>query len=391
MKIVVIGMGQCGGRIADEFARLSKRAHSLRGIDIIVDSFAVNTDSTDLVGIHTISPDYRHRILIGAGATHGHGVAKMNEVGAEIAKEDADKVLDAIKSARQLYESDAFLLVAGAAGGTGSGATPVIAKFLKERYADKPVYAMLVLPFEHEETNEERALYNTAVCLKSTYQIADAIILIENQRYVRKDYSLQSNITEINRLIAEPFFDLLCAGEEKKVKHIGAKVLDAGDIIQTLCGWTAIGYGDIKLPLITFPTDWGRDFRKRGTRTHKGIEAMDQALSDLSVECDPRDAHRALYLLSAPVKEMNMELVKELGDYLKGFAPQALIRNGDYPREKGLLDVIVILSELSDVAKVREYYVRSSALAKELKARVKNKESKAELTEEAGKDVPTLL
>jgi cell division GTPase FtsZ len=391
MKIVVIGMGQCGGRIADEFARLSKRAHSLRGIDIIVDSFAVNTDSTDLVGIHTISPDYRHRILIGAGATHGHGVAKMNEVGAEIAKEDADKVLDAIKSARQLFESDAFLLVAGAAGGTGSGATPVIAKFLKERYADKPVYAMLVLPFEHEEMNEERALYNTAVCLKSTYQIADAVILIENQRYVRKDYSLQSNITEINRLIAEPFFDLLCAGEEKKVKHIGAKVLDAGDIIQTLCGWTAIGYGDIKLPLITFPTDWGRDFRKRGTRTHKGIEAMDQALSDLSVECDPRDAHRALYILSAPTKEMNVELVKELGDYLKSFAPQAVIRNGDYPREKGLLDVTVILSELSDVAKVREYYTRSSELAKELKVRAKNKESKAGLAEEAGKDVPTLL
>jgi len=391
MKIVVIGMGQCGGRIADEFARLSRRAHSLRGIDIIVDSFAVNTDSTDLVGIHTISPDYRHRILIGAGTTHGHGVAKVNEVGAEIAKEDADKVLDAIKSARQLFESDAFLLVAGAAGGTGSGATPVITKFLKERYADKPVYAMLILPFEHEEVTEERALYNTAVCLKSTYQIADAVILIDNQRYVRKDYSLQSNITEINQLIAEPFFDLLCAGEEKKAKHIGAKVLDAGDIIQTLCGWTTMGYGEIKLPLITFPTDWGKDFRKRGTRTHKGIEAMDQALSDLSVECNPQDAHRALYLLSAPVKEMNMELVKELGDYLKSFAPQAVIRNGDYPREKGLLDVTVILSELSDVAKVREYYTRSSELAKELKVRAKNKESKAGLAEEAGKDVPTLL
>jgi cell division GTPase FtsZ len=391
MKIVVIGMGQCGGRIADEFARLSKRAHSLRGIDIIVDSFAVNTDSTDLVGIHTISPDYRHRILIGVGTTHGHGVAKMNEVGAEIAKEDADKVLDAIKAAKQLYESDAFLLIAGAAGGTGSGATPIIAKFLKERYADKPVYAMLVLPFEHEEANEERALYNTAVCLKSTYQIADAVILIANQRYVRKDYSLQSNITEINKQIAEPFFDLLCAGEEKKVKHIGAKVLDAGDIIQTLCGWTAIGYGDKKLPLITFPTDWGRDFHKRSTRTHKGIEAMDQALSDLSVECDPRDAHRALYILSAPTKEMNMELVKELGDYLKSFAPQAVIRNGDYPREKGLLDVTVILSELSDIAKVREYYTRSSELARELKVRARNKESKAGLAEEAGKDVPTLL
>jgi len=391
MKIIVIGLGQCGGRIADEFARLSKRAHSLRGIDIIVDSFAVNTDSTDLAGIQTIKPDYRHRILIGTGTTHGHGVAKVNEVGAEIANEDADKVIDAVKTARQFLEADAFLLVAGAAGGTGSGAVPVMTRFMKERFIDKPVYAMLVLPFEHEELNEERALYNTAVCLKSTYQVADAVILIENQRYVRKNYSLQNNIIAINQLIAEPFFDLLCAGEEKKDRHIGAKVLDAGDIIQTLCGWTAMGYGELKLPLITLPMDWSRDFRKKGTRTHKGIEAMDRALSDLSVECNPQDAHRALYLLSAPVKEMNMELVKELGDYLKKFAPQAVIRNGDYPREKGLLDVTVIISELSDVAKVRGYYTKSTDLAKELKRREKTKASKAGLAEEAGKDVPTLL
>jgi cell division GTPase FtsZ len=391
MKIIVVGLGQCGGRIADEFARLSKRARSLRGIDIIVDSFAVNTDSTDLAGIQTIKPDYRHRILIGTGTTHGHGVAKVNEVGAEIANEDADKVIDAVKTARQFLEADALLLVAGAAGGTGSGAVPVMTKFMKERFIDKPVYAMLVLPFEHEELNEERALYNTAVCLKSTYQVADAVILIENQRYVRKNYSLQNNIIAINQLIAEPFFDLLCAGEEKKDRHIGAKVLDAGDIIQTLCGWTAMGYGELKLPLITLPMDWSRDFRKKGTRTHKGIEAMDRALSDLSVECNPQDAHRALYLLSAPVKEMNMELVKELGDYLKKFAPQAVIRNGDYPREKGLLDVTVIISELSDVAKVRGYYTKSTDLAKELKRREKTKASKAGLAEEAGKDVPTLL
>ena len=86
-----------------------------------------------------------------------------------------------------------------------------------------------------------------------------------------------------------------------------------------------------------------------------------------------------------------MELVKELGDYLKSFAPQAIIRNGDYPREKGLLDVVVVLSELSDVAKVREYYSKSAELVKELKKREKVQTSKAALTEEAGKDVPTLL
>jgi len=387
----VVGFGQCGGRIADEFERLNRRAHGLRGIDIIVDSFAVNTDSTDLAGIQSISPTYQHRILIGAGTTHGHGVAKISEVGADVAREDADKVLDAMKANPRFFESDAFLLIAGAAGGTGSGATPVMAKAIKERFSDKPVYALIVLPFEHEETAEERALYNTAVCLKSIYQVADAVILVDNQRYVRKDFSLQNNITKINQLIAEPFFDLLCAGEEKNRKHIGAKVLDAGDIIQTLCGWSAIGYGEIKLPLITFPTDWSKNFRKRGTRTHKGIEVMDQALSELSIECNPADAQRALYLLAAPVKEMNMELVKELGDYLKSFAPQAIIRNGDYPREKGLLDVVVILSELSDVEKVRSYYTRSAELANEMKKRQKVKTNKSALTEEAGKDIPSLL
>jgi cell division GTPase FtsZ len=253
------------------------------------------------------------------------------------------------------------------------------------------VYALIVLPFEHEEVAEERALYNTAVCLKSISQVADAVILVDNQRYVRKDFSLQNNITKINQLIVEPFFDMLCAGEEKKGKNIGAKVLDAGDIIQTLCGWSAIGYGDIKLPLITFPTDWSRNFRKRSTRTHKGIEAMDQALSELSIECNPQDAHRALFLLSAPSKEMNVELIKELTDYLKNYAPQAVVRNGDYPREKGLMDVTVILSELCDVAKVRDYYTKSANLVSEMKKRQKIQTSKSALTEEAGKDVPTLL
>ena len=166
MKLVVIGFGQCGGRIADEFERLNKRARNLRGIEIIVDSFAVNTDSTDMVGLQTIKTDYQHRILIGVGKTHGHGVAKISEVGAEVAREDADKIIDAMRGNQKFFETDAFLLVAGAAGGTGSGAVSVIAKALKERFGDKPVYALIVLPFEHEEVTEERALYNTAVCLK---------------------------------------------------------------------------------------------------------------------------------------------------------------------------------------------------------------------------------
>ena len=391
MKLVVVGFGQCGGRIADEFARLNRRARGQRGIEIITGAFAVNTDAADLSGLYTIKPDYQHRVLIGGEKTRGHGVAKLSELGAELAREDGDKVIDAIRSAKRFFETDAFLLVAGAAGGTGSGAMPIMTQLIRERYGDKPVYTLIVLPFEHEVETEERTVYNTAVCLKSVYSVADAVFLVENQRYVRKDSSLRNNIAKINELIVEPFYNLLCAGEEKKAKHIGARMLDAGDILQTLSGWTAIGYGQSPLPLIRLPFARTQNFRKKSTETHKGIQAMDGAISNLSVQCNPKDAERALYLLSAPAKEMNMDLVKELGSYLKEIAPNAIIRNGDYPRERGLMDVTVILSELSDAEKVRDYYTKSTSFIQQIKGKQHEVKSKLRKIDEAAKDIPSFL
>ena len=391
MKLVVIGLGQCGGRIADEFARLNKKAKGQRGIEIVTGAFAINTDTADLSGLTHIRRDYQHRILIGGRKTGGHGVGKINEMGAEVAREDADKVVDAIRSTRNFYETDAFLLIASAGGGTGSGAISVIAQHVKERYGDKPVYAAVVLPFEHEEQTEERATFNAATCIKSTYSVADAVILIENQRYIRKDSSLSNNLSKINALIAEPFYNLLCAGEEKKPKYIGAKLLDAGDIMQTIVGWTVIGYGTSQVPLIRFPGERTRDFRKKSTETLKGVQTMDAAISELSLNCNPADSRRALFLLSAPEREMNVDLVKELGDYLRSLAPQSVIRNGDYPRERGSLEVTVILSELSDVEKIRYYYTRSTNLIPEMRRRQQETEVKLKEIEESSKDIPSLI
>ena len=322
MKLVVIGFGQCGNRIADEFARLNKRARSYRGIEITPGVFAVNTDAADLSGLSTIKADYQHRILVGGRKTGGHGVGKINELGAEIAREDADKIVDALRATKRFYETDGFLLVAAAAGGTGSGSIPIIAQQIKERYTDKPLYALVILPFEHEEENEERTVYNTAVCLKSIYSVADAVILVDNQRYVRKDFSLKSNLSKINSLIVEPFYNLLCTGEEKRPKHIGAGMLDTEDIIQTLSGWTAIGYGKSLLSLIRLPFERTRNFMKKSRQTHKGVQAIDEAITELSVKCDTNDSARALYLLSAPAEEINMDLIKELDEYLRSVAPR---------------------------------------------------------------------
>ena len=391
MKLMVIGFGQCGGRIADEFSKLNSRAQSFRDIEIVTGAFAVNTDAVDLSGLTFIQSDYQHRILIGSRKTGGHGVGKINELGAEVAKDDADKVIDAIRTAPNFFDSDAFLLIAGASGGTGSGALPTMTKIIKERYQDKPVYDLIVLPFEHEETTEELATYNTATCIKSASAVADAVILVDNQRYVRKNFSLQDNISRINQLVAEPFFNLLCAGEERKVKHIGAKLLDAGDIIQTLRGFTAIGYGRTQVDVFNLPLLMKPDFHAMSAKSYKGIQAMDEAMSELSIACNPADADRALYLLSAPIAEMNMDLVKELGHYLRAICPNTTIRNGDYPREKSIMDVTVVISGISNLDKIKGYYKRAALIIPGFHRQQDETEQKLKEIDDAGQDLPSLL
>ena len=387
MKLLVIGFGQCGGRIADEFARLGMRARIERKINIITGVFAVNTDVADLSGLYSIRPDYQHRVLIGSNKTGGHGVGKINELGAEIARDDGDKIIDALRETPQFEETDAFLLIAGAAGGTGSGAIATITQKLKERYVEKPLYNLIVLPFQHEEETEGRTVYNAATCLKSAYVVADAVILVDNQRYISKNFSIRGNLAKINALIVEPFYNLLCAGEETKLQYIGSRILDAGDIIQTLAGWTVISYSKLQA---------GRrknlfDFRDKMAEGQRGVQLISNAISELSLRCNPADAGRGLYLISAPAKEMDISLVKDIGTHLKHIAPEATIRTGDYPREKGSLNITVILSELSGVNKIINYFTKTIDLITLIKRKREGIEIEHRDLADAFGDIPSLL
>ena len=390
MKLAIVGLGQCGGRIADEFARMQMRSRGLRGIDIIVEAIAVNTDAADLSGISSIKADSNHRLLIGASATRGHGTARVSDLGADIMRGEGGKALEALKRNPKFSDADALLVVAATAGGTGSGGAPILIRMLKEHVTDKPVYALLVLPFEHEENSEQSTVFNTAVCLKSTSAVADAVILADNQRFVSKDSSVRANMQKINQTIVEPFFDLLCAGEDKKSRASG-KAMGTGDIIATLDGWTAIGYGKAILPLITLPKDNSRDFLRKEIRTDQGVHAMNEALAELSFACNPAEAFKALYLVSGPSKEISMDLTEALGEYMHKTAPNAQLRGGDYLREKGLLDVTVILSNFGEANRIKYFYEKSASQTKERQARQLSKADRVMLTEEAGKDIPSLL
>jgi len=88
---------------------------------------------------------------------------------------------------------------------------------------------------------------------------------------------------------------------------------------------------------------------------------------------------------------MNMDLVKELGDYMSDVAPEAVIRYGDYPRRTSVLKITVILSQLKNVGKVREYYDKMPEVIREKERRQEEIEAKLKELIDASTAVPSLL
>jgi cell division GTPase FtsZ len=390
VKLLVIGVGGCGGRLAEEFARLNKKARARRGLEIVTEAFAVDVDQADLESLRAVRPDPRHRILIESPRTDGEETVRMSEIGAGIINENSSRVLDTVRAAGRLFKTDAFLLIASVIGSTGSGGMPVIAQALKNCYQDKPVYALAILPFQDEESREERITYNAAISLKTIHSVADAVFVADNQRYVSREAALREKPTKINELVVEPFYNLLCAGEEEKSKYIGTSMADFGNIRQTLSGWSAIGCGQSPLPSRGLFGQW-RSFRSKATERQAGIPAVETALSRLTVDCRPGDAEKALYLVAAPAAEMRPELLQELGGFLKGMAPGTVLRSCDYPRGRGELGVTLLLSGLSSIERVKGYYDIIGGLVRRVKKRRQEAEKKARAMEAAAKKLPSLL
>ena len=113
MRVFFIGFGQAGGKIVDMFIEQDKKlgTNSFRGI-------AVNTARTDLMGLKNI--EMKDRILIGQTMVKGHGVGTDNVTGARVTADEIDSIISAIDS-RGTHDVDAFVIIAGLGGGTGSG------------------------------------------------------------------------------------------------------------------------------------------------------------------------------------------------------------------------------------------------------------------------------
>ncbi|MBL7208581.1 MAG: cell division protein FtsZ [Dehalococcoidia bacterium] len=366
MRLLIVGVGDCGCRLAGEFTRLNKVARAKQRVSVVSRAYAINDDQASLAALPKAGRKWLHPVLI-RGLVAGLG--KSNEAGAEHMLQESDRVMTAMRVGG-FFEADAFLLIAGTGGSLGSGGLPVIAKLLKERYTGKPVYALIILPFESEAADPQR-IHNTAVCLKSIGKVADAVILVDYGGLGWGDITSVQSMDSVNREIVFQFYDLLCAGEAVGSKLVGANVLDAGDIVQTLVGWTAIGVGRTKFRSSRFPWRGLRDFQETGSETIRAMEAMNLALIRLSIDCKLEDAGKALYLLSTPAKQANIDMVQVLGNRLREVAGNAEIRDGSFYGARGFVQVTVVVSELAYVEGIKNYYDRAvkSSLAQKKKGK----------------------
>ncbi len=157
-KIRVIGIGGGGSNAINSMITGS----SIQGVDFV----SINTDAQALL----LNPATT-KVQIGENMTKGLGSGGDPEIGRQAAEESAEKLKDMIEG------SDMVFLTAGMGGGTGSGATPIIAKIAKEVGA--LTVAVVTKPFTFEGTRRMVAAEEGIEQLKDK---VDTLIVIPNQR-----------------------------------------------------------------------------------------------------------------------------------------------------------------------------------------------------------------
>jgi cell division GTPase FtsZ len=419
MKLVIVGAGQGGSNIADEFVALGKWVWKNRHIRIFTGSeddplskgvFAVNLGAGDLYGLNHIPQTDDHTILLGTtDEFRGRGAGKVNADGAEQAKRGAHKIISTIRDNGDVPSADAMMVIATTAGGTGSGSVGVIVDLLKEAFK-KPVYALLVLPFENQYDDPD-SMVNTATCIKRVMDnsSADAVFLVDNQKFVRGNQTMTYNYEVMNRKIADSFMDILCVGEETDRRYIG-EVLDANDVIRILKGPTAIGISHTTIP--KKQTSLLGRFRGSGSpkATHFSVaknqieraqNVLHQALGELSIDCElwengesHYDAQSVLGLFSGPSDEATEEIVEMMDNTLAERVPGAGRRKGTYPgRISDTISFTVIVSNIGQGAamdKIETFFTDASRMLGEVQHKREGRQKLWESASKAAAQLPNL-
>ena len=159
-RITVIGVGGAGGNAINNMI-----ASGIEGVDFV----AANTDAQAL-----ISSSAERRIQLGVNLTEGLGAGAKPDIGAAAAKEAMAEIEAAIQGSHMVF------IAAGMGGGTGTGATSVVAKLSKN--LGILTVAIVTKPFNFEGN---RRMRTAEAGIEQLRDEVDTLIVIPNQNLFR--------------------------------------------------------------------------------------------------------------------------------------------------------------------------------------------------------------
>ncbi len=275
--IKVVGVGGGGGNALNHIIR-----SGVQGVEFI----AANTDAASL----NLS-EADTRIPLGRQLTRGLGAGANPEVGEKAALESQDE-------ARALFEgTDMVFITAGMGGGTGTGASPILARIAKE--AGALVVAVVTRPFHFEGKRRNSQAESGIERLR---EHVDALIVIPNDKLLAVS-DKRTPLSEAFKM-ADEVLRQAVQGVTDLIFRPGMINVDFADI-RTVMGsaGTAImgigvGRGDnraataaqlaIQSPLLDVPISGARGILFNVTASpNVGIHEVDEAATIIRTIADP--------------------------------------------------------------------------------------------------------
>ena len=274
-NIKVIGVGGSGGNAVGHM--ISK---GMEGVDFL----CANTDAQDLAQSHVAT-----KIQIGIDTTKGLGAGMDPGIGSESAKESKEAIANAIS------ETDMLFITAGFGGGTGTGASPVIAEIAKE--LGILTVAVVTKPFNWE--GDLRAQY-AEEGIKELEKHVDSLIIIPNDKL----QSLGKKITLVNAF--EAANDVLLNSVQGIVELI------------TVPGLMNLDFADVKKVM----SDKGRGIMGSAVASgpDRGRRAIEEAVNSPLLEDIDLEGAQGILLNVTADEDLEISEFDEIGGIVKSYA-----------------------------------------------------------------------
>ena len=352
MRVLWIGFGQAGGKIANSLMGMNRRLYS---------AIAINTEEADLSGLRNI----REKVLIGKYALRGRGVGSDIDLGASIAEKSLAQMMDSIDVTVRKRDPEVIWIAAGLGGGTGAGGSFVLANELRNIYKHIPVYGIGVVPSVTGMPNDKEALNlsNTIKSFELWNHYFNNILLVDNQQYEQRHVtreSVEKMFHRVNERLAQTLNTIFSAGE---IRPPPQEVFSSSEIKATLGlmgDVSTIGYcaEEIKIK-----SQFWRNGMDPGTHELESIIERSVEKSALTFPADVSGARSASLIVHGRPDHLFTQAISVGKAKLEELTTVGKVRYGDYPdRRTKYLSAITIVSGITDFSRMDQMRKRVQEL-----------------------------